>query len=193
MPPVPIFPAAGRVARVHHPRGFDMRRLLSAVRAALAAILVSAAPLAAQLVTSGEGPLRSSGALTLGPVIGVNLPVGSFSDVAGTGFTIGGQATYGLGVATLLGEVSYSSFTGKNNLGSRGTVAYAAGARVGLSLAGLYAGGVAGFWTDDVDEFDIVPLVGVHLGPLDLNARFKGIFGDADWFAFGGAVHFRLK
>lgn len=170
-----------------------MRRLSPVLPAALAAILVSAAPLAAQLVTSGEGPLRSSGALTLGPIVDVTLPVGSFADVVGTGFTLGGQATYGLGVVTLLGEVSYSSFSGKNNLGSRGAVAYDAGARVGILLAGLYAGGVAGYWTGDVDEFDIVPLVGLHLGPLDLNARYKGLFGDADWFALGGAVHFRLK
>jgi hypothetical protein len=170
-----------------------MRRLWSVLPAALAGILVSTAPLAAQLVTSGEGPLRSSGALTIGPVAGINFPVGSFSDVVGTGFTIGGQATYGLGVVTLLGEVSYSSFSGKNNLGSQGTAAFDAGARVGILLAGLYAGGVAGFWTGDVEEFDIVPLVGLHLGPLDLNARYKGLFGDGDWFALGGAVHFRLK
>lgn len=170
-----------------------MRRLSSVLPAALAAILVSTAPLAAQIVTSGEGSLRSSGALTLGPVVGINFPVGSFSDVVGTGFTIGGQATYGLGVVTLLGEMNVSAFPGKNNLGSRSTLAFAAGARFGVPLAGLYVGGVAGFWNRDVDEFDIVPLVGLQLGPLDLNARYKGLFGDADWFALGGAVHFRLK
>jgi hypothetical protein len=170
-----------------------MRRLSSAAPAALAAILMTTAPLAAQGLTSGEGPLRSAGSITVGPVASINLPVGSFDDAVGTGFTIGGQATYGLGVVTLLGEVTYSSFTGENNLGSVGTAAFDAGARVSIPLAGLYAGGVAGFWTGDVDEFDIVPMVGLHLGPLDLNARYKGLFGDADWFAFGGAVHFRLK
>jgi hypothetical protein len=170
-----------------------MRRLSSVLPAALAAILVSTAPLAAQGLTAGEGPLRSSGALTVGPVASINLPVGDFGDVVGTGFTLGAQVTYGLGVVTLLGEMNASSFTGKNNLGSRGTLAFDAGARVGIPLAGLYAGGVAGYWNRDVDEFDIVPLVGLQLGPLDLNVRYKGLFGDADWFALGGAVHFRLK
>lgn len=170
-----------------------MRRLSSALPAALAAILVSTAPLAAQGLTAGEGPLRSSGSFTVGPVASINFPVGDFGDVVGTGFTLGGQATYGLGVVTLLGEMSYSSFSGENNFGSQGTLAFDAGARVGIPLAGLYAGGVAGFWTGDVDEFDIVPMVGLHLGPVDLNARYKGLFGDGDWFALGGAVHFRLK
>lgn len=170
-----------------------MRRLVSVLPAALAAILVSTAPLDAQLLTSGEGPLRSAGALTLGPVLAITLPVGSFADVVGTGFTAGAQVTYGLGAVTLLGEFNASGFTGKNNLGSRGTLGFNAGARVGIPLAGLYAGGMAGYWNRDVDEFDIVPLVGLHLGPLDLNARYKGLFGDADWFAIGGAVHFRLK
>jgi hypothetical protein len=170
-----------------------MRRPLSALSAALAAILVSAAPLAAQGITSGEGPLRSAGALTLGPFLSLNLPVGSFADVVGTGFTIGAQATYGLGVVTLLGELSQTALSGKNNLGSRSSLAIDAGARVSIPLAGLYAGGVAGFWTGDVDEFDIVPMVGLHLGPVDLNARYKGLLGDGDWFALGGAVHFRLK
>jgi hypothetical protein len=170
-----------------------MRRPGSVLPAALAAILVSTAPLDAQLLTSGEGPLRSSGALTLGPVVSINFPVGDFGDVVGTGFTVGAQVTYGLGAVTLLGEMSSSGFTGKNNLGSRGTLAFNAGARVGIPLAGLYAGGVAGYWNRDVDEFDLVPLVGLQLGPLDLNARYKGLFGDADWFAVGVAVHFRLK
>ena len=109
-----------------------MQVLSSVLPAALAAILVSTAPLAAQGLTAGEGPLRSSGALTVGPVASINLPVGDFGDVVGTGFTLGAQVTYGLGVVTLLGEMSYSSFTGKNNLGSQGTFAFDAGARVGI-------------------------------------------------------------
>lgn len=65
-----------------------MRRLSSALPVAVAAMLVSPGPLAAQVVTAGEGPLRSSGAITLGPVASINFPVGDFGDVVGTRFTV---------------------------------------------------------------------------------------------------------
>jgi hypothetical protein len=175
-----------------------MRRLPSILIAAAAAIAVASAPLTAQGLTAGEGPLRGSDALTIGPVASVNLPVGEFGNVASTGFSIGAQGTYGLGVVTLLGEVTYDVFGGYTYEGipydDFTGFAYDVGARVSLPIsAGLYAGGVAGFWTGDLDEFDVVPLVGIHLGPVDMNGRYKGLFGDADWFAISGAVHSRLK
>ena len=170
-----------------------MRRPPSILIAIATALLASSAPLSAQGLTVGEGPLRSSGALTLGPVAAVNFPTGDAGDVFSTGFTIGAQGTYGLGVVALLGEITYNTL-GDDGVGSADGVAFDAGARLSIPLGGLYAGGVAGLWTGDFDsDFDIVPLIGLHLGPVDVEARYKGLVGDADWFSIGGAVHFRLK
>jgi hypothetical protein len=95
-----------------------------------------------------------------------------------------------------MAEVSFSNFTGKLENGVEfddvSTFGFAAGARGAIPLAGLYAGGLAGYWTD-ADEFDIVPLVGIHLGPADVGVRYKGLLGDLDWFSITAAVHFRLR
>lgn len=180
-----------------------MRRTSSVALATVAIALLSVAPLAAQHqdpMTRGEGPLRSKGAITIGPVASVDFPVGDFGDVAGTGFTIGGQVTYGLGTIALLGEVTYNTFGGETvdgiELDSFNSVAFDAGLRASLPIGqkvGLYAGAVAGVWTGDIDEFDAVPLLGIQVGPVDIEGRYKGLFGDADWFSVGGALHFRIK
>jgi hypothetical protein len=163
-----------------------MHRRTSAL---LAALLVTAAPLAAQKLTSGEGPLRTKGAVTVGPVGSFNFGT---SDGTGNGFTLGGQATYGLGVVALIGEITYNPISVDGG-GDANGVAFDAGARVALPVVGLYAGGVTGYWSGDLDDFDVVPLVGFQLGPVDLEARYKGLFGDADWFSIGATVHFRIK
>ena len=181
-----------------------MRVRSSILIAAAAAITVSSAPLAAQGLTTGEGPLRSQGALTIGPVASINFPTGDTGDFFETGFTLGVQGTYGLGAIALLGEVTYNSLGGKTvdgiegfDSGDANGFAIDAGARTGLPIGqklGLYVGGVTGFWFGDFDDdFDIVPLVGIQLGPVDIEGRYKGLIGDADWFSVGGAVHFRLK
>jgi hypothetical protein len=155
-------------------------------------------------LTSGEGPIRSSGAITIAPFMGLNFPSGDLSRGSNTGLTFGVQGTWGLGVLALLAEASYSNFTGKRANGVEyndfGTIEFAAGARAGIPLAGLYAGGLAGYWlsySSDIDEgwdeLDVVPIVGIHLGPADVGVRYKGLLGDLDWFAVTAAVHFRLR
>jgi hypothetical protein len=187
-----------------------MHRSSSALLAAVAAILCATAPLAAQKLASGEdpprsgglrlvlgeGPIRSAGAVTIAPFMGLDFPGGDLADTSNTGLTYGIQGTYGLGVLALMAEVSYSNFTGKLQNGIEfddvSTFGFAAGARAAVPLAGLYAGGLAGYWTD-ADEFDLVPLVGIHVGPADVGVRYKGLLGDLDWFAITLAVHFRLR
>jgi len=177
-----------------------MRRSSFAPLAAVLAILASAAPLAAQRLTSGEGPIRSSGAVTVAPFMGLNFPSGDLGDVSNTGLTFGVQGTWGLGVLALMAEASYSNFTGKLENGIEfddvGTIEFAGGARAGIPLAGLYAGGLAGYWfnaEEFADEFDVLPIVGIHLGPADVGVRYKGLLGDLDWFSITAAVHFRLR
>ena len=184
-----------------------MHRMTS-VAAALVAALVVAAPLAAQEkehqdpMTRGEDPLRTKGAWTVGPIASVDFPTSDLGDVASTGFTIGGQVTYGLGRTALVGEVTYNTFSGETvdgvDLGDISGVAFDAGLRYAFSnfgqKLGLYVGGVTGLWTGDFDsDFDVVPFAGIKLGPVDVEGRYKGIFGDADWFSVGGALHFRIK
>jgi hypothetical protein len=195
-----------------------MHRSSSALLAALAALLCSAPPLAAQKLasggsqssssafklTSGEGPIGSAGAVTLGPFMGLNFPSGDLSRRSNTGLTFGVQGTWGLGVLALMAEASYSNFTGKLENGVEfedfGTIEVAGGARAGIPLAGLYAGGLAGYFVSfysDIDEggdeFDVVPIVGIHFGPADVGVRYKGLLGDLDWFSVTLAVHFRLR
>ncbi|HEX5818275.1 MAG TPA: hypothetical protein VFY20_05335 [Gemmatimonadales bacterium] len=195
-----------------------MHRSSSALLAAVAAIACLATPLAAQKLpsseppprsgglrlTSGEGPIRSSGAITIAPFMGLNFPSGDLGRRSNTGLTFGVQGTWGLGVLALMAEASYSNFTGKLENGVEyedfGTFEIAGGARVPIPLAGLYAGGLAGYWLsysseidEGGDELDVVPMVGIHFGPADVGVRYKGLLGDLDWFAITAAVHFRLR
>jgi hypothetical protein len=195
-----------------------MHRSSSALLTAVAAITCAVLPLAAQQLgssgsppassgprlTSGEGPIRSSGAITLGPFMGLNFPSGDLSRRSNTGLTFGVQGTWGLGVLALMAEASYTNFTGKLENGIEFedffTIEFAGGARAGIPLAGLYAGGLAGYFLSfypGIDEgggeFDLVPIVGIHLGPADVGVRYKGLLGDLDWFAITAAVHFRLR
>lgn len=195
-----------------------MHRSSSALLAAVAAITCAALPLSAQQLsssggappssgrglTSGEGPIRSSGAIAIAPMIGVNFPSGDLGRRSNTGLTFGVQGTWGLGALAVMAEASYSNFTGKAEAGVEYddffTIEFAGGARVGIPVAGLYAGGVAGYWLSyypDIDEgggeVDVVPMVGIHLGPVDVGVRYKGLLGDLDWFAIRAAVHFRIR
>jgi len=173
----------------------------SVLLAVAAAAFVSAAPLAAQAMTRGEAPLTAKGAVTIGPVGSVNFPTSDLGDAVNTGFTLGGQATYGMGNFALLGEVTFNTFGSDTEIEGQSLeangMAFDAGGRYSLNLGhrlGLYVGGVVGLWTGDFDsDFDIVPLAGIQLGPFDVEARYKGLLGDADWFSVGAAVHFKIK
>jgi hypothetical protein len=54
-----------------------------------------------------------------------------------------------------------------------------AGAMFNLAIVGL--GARAGYWFNDLDEFDILPMGEVRLWKLFAGAEYKGLLGDADW------------
>ena len=177
-----------------------MGRMPSVLLATAALAFVATAPLAAQM-TRGAAPLTAKGAVTIGPVGSVNFPTGDFGDGGNTGFTAGGQATYGMENFALIGEVTFNTFGSDLELDGESLeingMAFDVGGRYALNLGeklGLYVGGVTGLWTGDFDsDFDIVPLAGIQLGPVDIEARYKGLLGDYQWFSAGAAIHFKLK
>jgi hypothetical protein len=176
-----------------------MRTVRRAALAASLALAASAASLAAQTPVQKEGTLLKEKVVTVGPVVGIAFPTGDFGDVVGTGFMLAGQGTYGYkGKVTFLGEVGVTIFGGDDTIidgqevdvDGPTAIHFAAGARV--PLGPVYVGGLAGYWTD-VDDFDLVPLVGIHFGTFDIGARYNGLIGDGDWLTITGALHFRIR
>ena len=149
--------------------------------AVLAAAFLLAVPIAAQAQSS------------FAPMVSANVPTGAFADTYKTGWGLGAQYTRGNGLLTFVGEVGYSAFS-KDSSGTYGGGTddlgvwnFAAGVRG--SIGPLYVGGLASYFTE-VDEFDIVPVVGFHILMLDLGFRYKGLIGDADWFGVSLGFHF---
>lgn len=165
------------------------------VAAAAASVLV-ASNLHAQ--STSEATLQKKGTNSIGPIAAINFPSSDLADATGgIGWGLGVQATHGRGLLTLVGEAGYDYFSGEDFTfegqdfegESVGVWHGALGARV--TLGPIYAGGLAGYWGGDgVEDFDIIPMVGLHLWKIDVGARYKGLFGDADWFAVTGALHF---
>jgi hypothetical protein len=162
----------------------------------LAATLLLASTLQAQ--SRSEATLQKQGANSIGPIAALNFPSGDLADVTGSiGWGLGVQATHGRGFLTLVGEAGYDGFSGEEydfegetfETESTGLWHGALGARA--TVGPVYVGGLAGYWGGDgIEDFDIVPMVGLHLWKIDVGARYKGLFGDADWFAVTGAIHF---
>lgn len=63
-----------------------------------------------------------------------------------------------------------------------------AGAMFNLAMIGL--GARAGYWFNDLDEFDILPMGEVRIWKLFAGAEYKGLFGDADWVGVFLGVRF---
>jgi hypothetical protein len=171
------------------------------MRSSTSAIVVAASLLVAstlQAQSTSEATLQKKGVNSIGPIAAINFPTSDLSDITSSiGWGIGVQATHGRGFLTLVGEAGYDAFGGEDY--SIGGVDFegetigvwhgALGARA--TIGPIYAGGLAGYWGgDDVEDFDVIPMVGLHLWKIDLGARYKGLFGDADWFAVTGAFHF---
>lgn len=162
----------------------------------LAASLLVASTLQAQ--STSEATLQKKGTNSIGPIASINFPSSDLADVSSSiGWGLGVQATHGRGLFTLVGEAGYDGFGGEDfefegqqiEGESTGIWHGALGARV--TLGPVYAGGLAGYWGGDgVEDFDVIPMVGLHLWKIDVGARYKGLFGDADWFAVTGAFHF---
>jgi hypothetical protein len=162
----------------------------------VAAFLLLGSTLQAQ--STSEATLQQKGTNSIGPIAALNFPSGDLADVTGDiGWGIGVQATHGRGFLTLVGEAGYDGFGGDEfefegqtfETGSIGVWHGAVGARA--TVGPVYVGGLVGYWGGDgVEDFDVIPMVGLHLWKIDVGARYKGLFGDADWFAVTGAIHF---
>jgi hypothetical protein len=144
-----------------------------------------------------QADLQAKGSASLGPIASLNFPTGDFGSVTGgIGWGVGLQGTVGRGILTLVAEGGYDSFNGEIEIDGDavetddyGIWHGAVGARV--TLGPIYAGGLAGYWGGDgIEDFDVMPMVGLHLWKIDVGARYKGLLGDADWFAITGAIHF---
>jgi hypothetical protein len=64
---------------------------------------------------------------------------------------------------------------------------FGAGARLGIGPLNF---GALGSYHTEIDEFDVIPLVGVNIWKLDVALRYKGLFGDADWVGLTAAILF---
>jgi hypothetical protein len=168
-----------------------MQRFRTILAAAAVLAATASTPAMAQGIAMSESSLASKGALSLGPIGGIAIPTGDVSDVLSTGWMLGGQGTYGLGMLSLLGEVGVTKFGAEVDGASADAVwNFGAGAR--LALGPIYVGGLASYYSENVD-FELVPMAGIYLGPIDIGARYVGLVSDAQWFAVTAAVHFRLR
>ncbi len=149
---------------------------------ALALATLAAAPAAAQT--------------GFGPVVGLNVASGSFSDTFGTGWTLGAQYIKGLPFGSLMFEATYNGFGIDDELPNLDDFdftdditlwGFAAGPRLGI---GPFNFGALGSYHTEIDEFDVIPLMGINIWKLDIALRYKGLFGDADWVGVTAAILF---
>jgi hypothetical protein len=128
-----------------------------------------------------------------GPVVGINLPAGSL-DAYGNGWTVGAQYIKGLPFGSLQFEATYNGFGLDTDLpdledfdDDLNLFGFAAGPRLGI---GPFNFGALGSYHTEIDEFDVIPLVGINIWKLDVALRYKGLFGDADWVGVTAAILF---
>lgn len=152
--------------------------------AALAAALVTA-PVAAQ----------SKSKSGFGPVVGLNLPAGDFGDFYNTGWTAGLQHVKGTGFGSLMAEATFNGFSYQDDINDVSDIfddnleAWGFGLGPRFALGPLNVGALGSYHTD-MDEFDVIPLATINVWKLDLGVRYKGLFGDFDWFGVTAAIHF---
>lgn len=136
----------------------------------------------------------AAGQTGFGPVVGINVASGSFADYYGTGWTLGAQYIKGLPFGSLMFEASYNGFSIGDDLpdledfdDDLNLWGFAAGPRLGL---GPFNVGALGSYHTEIDEFDVMPLVGINVWKLDVALRYKGLLGDADWVGLTAAILF---
>jgi hypothetical protein len=149
--------------------------------ALLATALLVAAPATAQAQSS------------FAPMVSVNVPTGTFADAFKTGWGLGAQFTKGNGLMTFVAEAGYNAFS-RDTIGTGGYATddlgvWNFGAGLRASIGPLYAGGVASYFTE-IDEFDIIPVVGFHILMLDIGVRYKGLLENSDWVGVSVGFHF---
>lgn len=136
----------------------------------------------------------AAGQTGFGPVAGVNVAADEFSKYYGTGWTLGAQYIKGLPFGSLMFEASYNGFSISGDLpdledfdDDLNLWGFAAGPRLGL---GPFNVGALGSYHTEIEEFDVIPLVGINVWKLDVALRYKGLLGDADWVGLTAAILF---
>ena len=124
--------------------------------------------------------------LSVGPMAKYNGPTGDFSDTHGSGYTVGAQGEFILGVFSIYGDAAWTRFSGSDFEGTSHDAVdgfeLAAGGRFLLGPA--FAGAAFGYGTGDLDQSIFRPEVGVHLGPLSLFAQYQT--NKHKWWSIGG-------
>ena len=176
---------------IHHFTEACMRSKL-----VLSALAVSLLALPAGLAAQTSAQLQQNGVTSLGVVGAFNVPVGDLGDITDPGWGVYAQGTAGKGILTLVAEGGYDKLSAKDfEIGGEPVTgesldAWHAALGARFTLGPIYAGGLAGYWFNDVDEFDVVPMIGLHVWKLDIGARYKGLFGDFDWIGITAGIHF---
>lgn len=142
------------------------------------------------LALTALAAVPAAGQTGFGPVVGINAGSGSF----GVGWTLGAQYIKGLPFGSLMFEASYNGFSLDDEVPDLEDYSddinlwgFAAGPR--LSLGPLNIGALGSYHTE-IDEFDVMPLVGINIWKLDVALRYKGLLGDADWVGLTAAILF---
>lgn len=121
-----------------------------------------------------------------GPMAKYNGPTGGFGDRQGSGYTVGAQGEFMLGLFSIYGDAGWTRFSGGEFEGESTNAVdgfeFAAGGR--LLLGPAFAGAQYGYGTGDLDQSLLRPEVGVHLGPITLFAQYQA--NKNKWWSIGG-------
>jgi hypothetical protein len=146
---------------------------------------LAAAPLYAQTQDTSEKDDQAKGSSAWRIFGALNFPASDLGDAASTGWGFGGQYIRGQGAFALFGEVGYDHFGLPDVEGqSYGSDVnpWHVGGGAKLAIWRINLAGLVGYWTD-VEDFDVVPIVGIKIWRIQAGVRYKGLLGDADWIA----------
>lgn len=122
-----------------------------------------------------------------------DMPTGDLEDVAELGYGVYGRVDRSL--APLINssfQVEMNRFTGQDLPGGGQVEDFTSwGFLTGASVKflGMLNGGLlVGYYTE-VDEFDLVPFLGMRFGLIDAGLQYK-MLGDAQWFGLKAGVSF---
>ncbi len=106
-------------------------------------------------------------------------PTSDWGDIYGNGANFSAGFKYGLPLVDVRVGGGWTWFDAPSGLDDPSSFDVHAGAMFNLAIIGL--GARAGYWFNDLDEFDILPMGEVRLWKLFAGAEYKGLLGDADW------------
>ena len=136
-------------------------------------------------------PARADAQFTIGARGKLLIPTGDFNDEVTTGWGVAGTGDFTLiPLVKLRGEVGYNHFDGEEPDGDRtfedrDIWNFGIGGRLQLPI--VYFSLDAMYYTD-IDEFSVLPGLGLRFLFLDLGARYK--WSGANWFEVFGGVAF---